>query len=50
MTVTVHAGPAISKPFRTLANRWVGILHGCLRHRAGYDELTAWPAPQQRAA
>ncbi|HEU4913229.1 MAG TPA: IS110 family transposase [Actinomycetes bacterium] len=27
---------------RTLANRLVGILHGCLRHRHLYDETTAW--------
>ena len=27
---------------RQLANRWVGILHGCLRHRTFYDENTAW--------
>jgi transposase len=27
---------------RALANRWVGILHGCLRHRVAYDEATAW--------
>jgi hypothetical protein len=25
-----------------LANRWVGILHGCIRHRRTYDEHTAW--------
>ena len=25
-----------------LANRWVGILHGCLASRARYDETTAW--------
>jgi transposase len=25
-----------------LANRWVGILHGCLTSRARYDETTAW--------
>jgi transposase len=25
-----------------LANRWVGILHGCLTARARYDETTAW--------
>jgi len=25
-----------------LANRWVGILHGCLTARARYDEKTAW--------
>lgn len=27
---------------RTLANRLVGILHGCLRHRVLYNEETAW--------
>ncbi len=29
---------------RALANRLVGILHGCLRHGTAYDEATAWPA------
>jgi transposase len=28
---------------RALANRLVGLLHGCLRHRAAYHEATAWP-------
>ena len=28
---------------RALANRLVGILHGCLRHGSAYDEATAWP-------
>ncbi|MDD7966795.1 IS110 family RNA-guided transposase [Actinomycetospora lemnae] len=27
---------------RALANRLVGILHGCLRHQRPYDEATAW--------
>src|ERR1700682_3495026 len=27
---------------RALGNRLVGILHGCLRHKAIYDEHTAW--------
>ena len=27
---------------RQLANRLVGILHGCLRHHTHYDEHTAW--------
>jgi transposase len=31
---------------RALANRLVGILHGCLRHQANHDEATAWPAQQ----
>jgi transposase len=32
---------------RRLANRLVGILHGCLRHRTTYDETTAWTTHQQ---
>jgi transposase len=28
---------------RKLANRLVGILHGCLKTRTRYDEQTAWP-------
>ncbi len=28
---------------RQLANRLVGILHGCLKTRMLYDEATAWP-------
>ena len=28
---------------RALANRLVGILHGCLRHGTLYSEATAWP-------
>jgi hypothetical protein len=35
---------------RQLANRWVGILHGCLLHGAIYDETTAWAATTQQAA
>lgn len=27
---------------RQLANRLVGILHGCLKTRTHYDETTAW--------
>jgi transposase len=27
---------------RQLANRWVGILHGCLKYGTTYDEDTAW--------
>ena len=29
---------------RQLANRLVGILHGCLKTNTPYDETTAWPA------
>ena len=43
-------GATHQQALRALANRWVGILHGCLRHRICYEELTAWPAPQQHAA
>ncbi|MGH3625067.1 MAG: IS110 family transposase [Sciscionella sp.] len=32
---------------RRLANRLVGILHGCLRHRTAYDEATAWHPTHQ---
>jgi hypothetical protein len=28
---------------RQLANRLVGILHGCLKTRTLYDEQAAWP-------
>ena len=35
---------------RQLANRWVGILHGCLEHHAVYDEDTAWPTAEDEAA
>jgi hypothetical protein len=33
---------------RALSNRWVGILHGCLRHGAVYDEVIAWGHREQR--
>ena len=36
------AGDSHHKALRSLGNRWVGILHGCLRHRTLYDENTAW--------
>ncbi|WP_131104672.1 IS110 family transposase [Ornithinimicrobium sufpigmenti] len=35
---------------RQLANRWVGILHGCLRHGTLYDENTAWEHHLDNAA
>lgn len=31
------------RALRSLANRWVGILHGCLWHRERYSEERAWP-------
>lgn len=35
---------------RQLANRWVGILHGCLKTGTLYDEKTAWSHINDRAA
>jgi hypothetical protein len=35
---------------RRLANRLVGILHGCLKTRTTYSENTAWGHRQQQAA
>lgn len=35
---------------RQLANRWIGILHGCLKTGALYDENTAWAHIIARAA
>jgi hypothetical protein len=32
---------------RQLGNRLVGILHGCLKTSTTYDEVTAWPQPQE---
>ena len=36
------AGDTHHRALRALANRLVGILHGCLRYRTPYDEHTAW--------
>jgi len=36
------AGDTHHQALRALANRLVGILHGCLRHRTFYNEVTAW--------
>ncbi|UAK31441.1 IS110 family transposase [Nocardia asteroides] len=35
---------------RQLANRLVGILHGCLKTRTVYDETTAWSMHTEKAA
>ena len=38
-----NPGPRTSKAIRReLANKLVGILHGCLAHGALYDEARAW--------
>jgi hypothetical protein len=44
------AGKTHQQALRALANRLVGILHGCLRHRTRYEELHAWPAATKDAA
>jgi hypothetical protein len=36
------AGDLHHQALRTLGNRLVGILHGCLRHNEPYDEHTGW--------
>jgi transposase len=44
------AGDTHSRALRALANRLVGILHGCLRHGTPYDEHTAWSHRTELAA
>jgi hypothetical protein len=44
------AGRRHNDALRRLANRLVGILHGCLKTRTLYDENTAWGHRQQQAA
>jgi hypothetical protein len=36
------AGDTHHQALRALANRLVGILHGCLEHHSAYDETIAW--------
>jgi len=43
-------GDTHQRALRALANRLVGLLHGCLRHHTPYDEHTAWAHRQQTAA
>ena len=47
-------GDTHAQALRTLGNRLVGILHGCLRTRTHYNEQTAWshrqPNPETIAA
>ncbi|HEY1636731.1 MAG TPA: IS110 family transposase [Acidimicrobiales bacterium] len=44
------AGDTHHRALRALANRLVGILHGCLRHGTIYDEHVAWGHRTQVAA
>jgi transposase len=43
-------GATHHQALRTLGNRLVGILHGCLQHHATYNETTAWPTTHNLAA
>ena len=43
-------GKTHHQALRALANRWVGILHGCLGHRELYREDLAWPSRVEAAA
>ncbi len=41
------SGTEHNAALRKLANRLVGILHGCLKTRTLYDEATAWPQQEK---
>jgi transposase len=43
-------GDTHNKALRALANRLVGILHGCLTHQTPYNEHTAWAHRNHQAA
>jgi hypothetical protein len=43
-------GQTHHQALRALANRLVGVLHGCLAHRDRYREEVAWPRPPAVAA
>jgi transposase len=45
-----RTGDTHNQALRALANRLVGILHGCLRHQTPYDEHTAWAHRHDQAA
>ena len=45
-----HRGKTHHQALRSLANRWVGILHGCLTHRQCFAEAVAWPPAATLAA
>jgi transposase len=45
-----NRGKTHNQALRALANRLVGILHGCLSHGEPYREDVAWPTSEARAA
>ena len=44
------SGTEHNAALRKVANRLVGILHGCLKTRTLYDEATAWPHRENKLA
>src|SRR6266511_2152729 len=44
------AGKTHHQALRALANRLVGVLHGCLQHRQPYREDVAWPTGLEAVA
>ena len=44
------AGDLHHQALRALANRLVGILHGCIKHNTTYNEQTAWAHRQKQTA
>ena len=44
------AGCEHHEALRALGNRWIGILHGCLKHHTPYHEHTGWAHRQPHAA
>lgn len=45
-----HRTESHNKALRALANRLVGILHGCLKTQSTYNETTAWGHRNDKAA
>jgi Transposase IS116/IS110/IS902 family len=43
-------GKTHSQALRAVANRLVGVLHGCLRHGESYSEDVAWSTLEHAAA
>jgi DNA-binding transcriptional MerR regulator len=43
-------GDTHQQALRALSNRWVGILHGCLRRRTTYNEALAWREMHEQTA
>ena len=44
------AGDLHHQALRALANRLVGILHGCIKHQTEYNEQTAWAHREKQTA